>query len=804
MFKKRLLKFSSLFKQQCLSFQILTNNKQIKYASSNPNYLISNKKQNSYSYNLISLQLKNKDVTIPSTIRTLKLSEYSKWNDEQVLSLLLFAGFSFDQLKHLYFSGFSGLYLQYLVKSLDNSSNFQLLINELREVYPYVPSKSISEILSWISKDFKTLIENESTISVPSVNKLLKSVTPDFIIKARTDPKFDHLRDLEKLKSLIGSNIALPLFEEQNSPTDYNQNSPYILTQQRYNILQQVVERQEIGHVLSGLSGISKSYTMLLLAAYAIVNSIPLIYVPSCVKWVSEYANGGLKLANKFLFDNFLYWNSDLFNNADSIKGEKFDIKTASINSVQFLSNFSDESNPVFFLFDEHNEIFTRQYNTHPYFRDYVTWEGITNGYNTMTVYCGSKFENHLPGGSESKIIRIIPPTSAEFDLMIKEYGFEPNNLIYYATGKIPKELTLLSKFFVDSGLNKITDLTLANIEVFVGLRKDEYQRRLDILIEEMSVDEEDRFLNTLNHLFTVSGCGGRQIFAIGIVYDKGFLYRDSFRNIKMINHSAAQVLWNYYRKSFKNHRNDFKTSVMLSEATKYQSNHYNQICLEQKGEKKEKTVITIKKTHFNYSLLDMYNDLSLDDLSALSYVTFSFPTTAIFVPKDGTNPLFDYVIVDYNNKNCNFYFKKIIESTIDKHSKDLDNLFERCYIVEKGNKATKLTEIEVYDEKFRFSLLELVLNGVIGFKDSKTFEVKCTVKTSETKTLFTRKISQIIEKGYNLQSHIIIGNYSMYWYYIYESAALEPQQPSKIKYSGVCFRNREDIEKTKLYKLKF
>ncbi|KAL9646388.1 hypothetical protein ABK040_013903 [Willaertia magna] len=169
-----------------------------------------------------------------------------------------------------------------------------------------------------------------------------------------------------------------------------------------------------------------------------------------------------------------------------------------------------------------------------------------------------------------------------------------------------------------------------------------------------------------------------------------------------------------------------------------------------------------------------------------------SLPTTAIFVPKDGTNPLFDYVIVDYNNKNCNFYFKKVITSTIDEHNKDLDNLFERCYIVEKGNKATKLTEIEVYDEKFRFSLLELILNGVIGFKDSKTVEVKSTIKT-----LLIRKISQIIEKGYKLQSHIVVDNYNIHWYYIYESAVFEAQQYSKIKYSGVCFRNRDDIEKS-------
>ncbi|EFC43140.1 predicted protein [Naegleria gruberi] len=192
----------------------------------------------------------------------------------------------------------------------------------------------------------------------------------------------------------------------------------------------------------------------------------------------------------------------------------------------------------MFYLFDEHNELFRPDYyNKIPasfaYFQDFIRWTGVTSGNYTVTIYCGSahsSFEDHLPGGERGRVVRITPPTTTEFEQLVSAVGLNPKDKrIAHVTGRIPRELKYLTDHLKGK---KGTD---EDINHFITVRQGEYASRLRSLVNKMDKEENDEFLKTLEDLFTLGLFDGRPCTVSGNVYDMGLLFKDSDQNLYII-----------------------------------------------------------------------------------------------------------------------------------------------------------------------------------------------------------------------------------------------------------------------------
>ena len=296
-------------------------------------------------------------------------------------------------------------------------------------------------------------------------------------------------------------------------PKGFIANAKYLLTRQRFDILKKVVDGSS-GFVFSGPHGISKSYTLYLIAVYAFVNSIPLLYVPVCGHWVSIFHTANQVGANDYLRNLFLSLNSDILSRDQIIEIQK------SPDVVNYLSrNFGNERS-VFYLFDEHHELF--EPNTEgnipameSYFQDFTRW---TKAKYTTTIYCGSahsSFEDNLPGGEVEKVVRIIPPTTEEFETLVSDFGLDPKDKrIAQVTGRIPRELRYLAGFLKGKKLDD------EDFNQFITNMQGTYDQRLDLLANKLDKKNKEQFEKTLEELFTLSD--GRPHNVPGVVYDKG------------------------------------------------------------------------------------------------------------------------------------------------------------------------------------------------------------------------------------------------------------------------------------------
>jgi DNA replication protein DnaC len=76
--------------------------------------------------------------------------------------------------------------------------------------------------------------------------------------------------------------IPLPTFgdeEDPHVPKDFNPKENFFLSQQRFQILKEVIEKPSAGLLLVGPHGVGKSSLTYFVACYAWLNRFPLIYI---------------------------------------------------------------------------------------------------------------------------------------------------------------------------------------------------------------------------------------------------------------------------------------------------------------------------------------------------------------------------------------------------------------------------------------------------------------------------------------------------------------------------------------------
>jgi len=225
-----------------------------------------------------------------------------------------------------------------------------------------IAASTCKAIVEWVVT-FTKADEGDTCINIPSAlfDCFLEWKISEVLKKKRTHERYNHLRNLHdptnmnKLQTLIGTFIDLPVFGYEESdlvPNEFDPKAKYLLTQQRFEILKEVVDGSR-GMVLSGPRGVSKSYTLYLIAAYAFVNSIPLLFVPRCLSWVQAYYTSKVVGAEDYLCRLFLELNSDILSPIQIMELQK------TRGLVSHLStHFGNKKKFIFYLFGEHNELF--------------------------------------------------------------------------------------------------------------------------------------------------------------------------------------------------------------------------------------------------------------------------------------------------------------------------------------------------------------------------------------------------------------------------------------------------------------
>jgi hypothetical protein len=266
-----------------------------------------------------------------------------------------------------------------------------------------------------------------------------------------------------ELQHLIGKFIPIPLLGEEldEYPKDFNPDFPFLfLTQQMVDLLNEVITRNSTGkriggYVYTGPNGVGKSGISYLIASYAYVNGYPLVYIPLCSKWVHEYThhNKDMNWAALYFLKTCYRLNRDVFDS--SWDGEISILKqyensnwrditcVSTTTCASFQVSFGEDLNRLrtFYIFDEHNELFT-SFNPRvdSYFTDFTKWSGATLGSNTTTLYFGSshsKFLGSLPQGAITR--HIHPITESEFTELITI----PKNNPFFICKRLKKKKSL-------------------------------------------------------------------------------------------------------------------------------------------------------------------------------------------------------------------------------------------------------------------------------------------------------------------------------------------------------------------------
>ncbi|KAF0978059.1 hypothetical protein FDP41_002574 [Naegleria fowleri] len=748
---------------------------------------------------------------------------FGLWNAEQTKAALCEseskggAGLTIEQVQPLYDAKFDGRSLSKIAEDIIKKRNEHFSIE--REIqyatnvitsnkdFALVPESTCKAVAEWVVELIRGNFIEISSELLDRWKHRLEGEISEQLRKERTNPKYDYLRNLhdptnmEKLEKLIGTNIQLPIFQEYGDlvPKNFDPTAKYLLTRQRFDILKKVVAGAE-GFVFSGPHGVSKSYTLYLIAAYAFVNSIPVLYVPTCGSWRRRYIIGNIPGANKYLLGLFLSLNSDILSRDVISKLEESD------DIVSYLSKYVAEDQRVFYLFDEHNELFRldndgKIFASKPYFQDFTRWTAATRGIHTMTIYCGSahsSFEDHLPGGESLKIVRIVPPTEKEFNTLIEDFDLDPKEKrIDYVTGRIPRDLRKLASFLQGK---KGTD---EDFNQFITLTKDEYSRRLRVLDKKLDEEEKKLFLQTLEGLFTLGLYKGRPTDVGGIVYDQGLMYKDHDGKLFIVNEPAKRCLFQYYCSNIPRHiipKNIsgsekgalFERCLITQEY--HIGNHFAKFFITHMSnlESLSASLSYEINTHQSFSLkyIDIFNKRN-----------YPRGTGVLFIPESENFPCFDYAIIMYGDEVVEIFLKQTTISTIDSHyckdfkcsKTDLDNLITQQYIIDETNIA-KTTTLEL-PKKYLFSLLELIFHAIV---DDGKIEKVMTKRNDKDVQLYLKPKKhelQIVEDG-NILKSVTYGGVQFTWHYIYESGTTSSEQSvKKVKEHGILYRNREEIE---------
>lgn len=409
----------------------------------------------------------------------------------------------------------------------------------------------------------------------------------------------------------------------------------------------------------------------------------------------------------------------------------------------------------VFYIFDEHQELFKKkkygsseyELSETGYFSPFTTWTSSTQGFKTITIYCGSsnsKFHNKLGSGFEKKMFFVCPPSDIEFlklnsDLfacafvldMIKNKKIKEINektivpslkknaqkLIKY-TGKNPRDLyDLVIEYQMD-------------FEKYYSAKKQSSSNHLDEWMNGLDVSKQTKFIDNLECYFALKFSDQKPIFD-GSFYDKGLMYQEYLGSIPIpLNFPIEKLLLQVYIEKSK-----IQPIYSLND-TKEQGVLLQKQCL----------LLESKQKSFSFELRNLEKQTSP---SKLCYTVkeiykfkemnlkcnFEITQTTLIIPMDSNYPYIDYIIYIPDTKTL--VFKQITMSTIQNHIQkcnfllDQEDLYKYYYPVKEVMHLLFLKKYSIENdivtekknEKGSFSLCECLIKFILNVEPIITIE---------------------------------------------------------------------------------
>jgi len=228
----------------------------------------------------------------------------------------------------------------------------------------------------FLQRLFKVAKNAWEELTKPQQEGALLNVDPKIIADKRrsiqNNPQHSWLKTSELQKIKESKVLSIPRLPLPVNPKGFDELQTYehfMLSEQRREILQEVTEfvtqknlnKQSFGIIPSGPHGVGKSSIGLLLACYAFVNNYLVIYIPKCGQWLNQDEE---EMARYFV-KSFLELNADIAASLSVEKGNNLFsyLQNSSISwkkKINYLLEYfsSQTHTPVFYIFDEHNELF--------------------------------------------------------------------------------------------------------------------------------------------------------------------------------------------------------------------------------------------------------------------------------------------------------------------------------------------------------------------------------------------------------------------------------------------------------------
>jgi hypothetical protein len=160
----------------------------------------------------------------------------------------------------------------------------------------------------------------------------------------------------------------------------------------------------------------------LLIALYAHANGYALFYYPKAGQFVFDPVG--------YFYSAFRAQNAQLLEQDEKLRAdfEKFEMQRTEKAAIEFMGSvLCLRDHPVFYIIDEHNELFKPQASDDfpdyfpyqlPVLGEFVSWTSAISGNRTFILYSGnaySRFLIQLPGGESHSIRNIGLMTDEEF-----------------------------------------------------------------------------------------------------------------------------------------------------------------------------------------------------------------------------------------------------------------------------------------------------------------------------------------------------------------------------------------------------
>jgi hypothetical protein len=466
--------------------------------------------------------------------------------------------------------------------------------------------REVSKCFNWVDslhflgdkRKLELNIEEQETLKKPrQSNDPRVYLVPGLV--SRDDPKWNWLRNLgtegvagETVFGKVHQYVELPYLGDEFLPEKLGK--PLRLKQVFINpqstevlkimwdtlhlgVLNVKGTRSQAGCLLSGPYGIGKTVQSYLMVCAAYVNKAIIIYFPRAIAWVAT--DDEVEIYRRFL-KRFLLLNADLAAELSCqqrpiVHDNLFQLARSGLESddlakcrracLKLMGELSHVTKyPVLYAIDEHHEIWDAKKQHHHFIGHFTVCTGLCAGSRTFLLISTSVLSHldfQLQPGFYRWLVRLQPfdlesfrlavsadPSSGNFALP-KSLVLRHLNLLYEATGGLPRDIIKLRQFLNTMSRRQSKEASLKHVLLWVTYRSRQLKHELEHWIDNRKVQIKDwkDFLAQLVRAYMKGETLGLNIRPPVSLRDYGYVYLDEEKWIwKVVGAPFFHLLQSY------------------------------------------------------------------------------------------------------------------------------------------------------------------------------------------------------------------------------------------------------------------